>query len=430
MMDNDDEQILELEFADDNLESMGYERPVAGPLVLYNRDQQQDDEVASMGALLRPESPPQASRPGPGLAHLELVPRHGAHSLPESEPKPLLNAGNLNININVNSEDVHLRKSAALHGLVGAQAVGAEAGDKGGNEPGRPRHEGRPNRAFVLSFLAFLVFLAVCVFLLAGGRSHQHGPVQVSFAPAEAPLPIMPGAFYRVHDNLKQDLAQLEELFYRARSALPHASSLRHVLEDGPQPQALREEVEALGGLHDQLVGRALESNIARSLRVSSARLRAATVNLDREPGRWGSSWSPGAVRAEWAHAKAMTDSVHDMIAEIETVRIRCARVCGSRPIVDARGSWTLSDGSTCPREENLWELRGGSTMSLGNGVSDATAAFGFINWICRDLDALTAVDSAEQVAGSIALEARRGLERWEQLLRGWSELEATITAN
>ncbi|KAK7708673.1 hypothetical protein SLS64_006175 [Diaporthe eres] len=338
-MDPDDERILELEFTDDNLESMGYERPVAGSLVLYNRDQQQDDEVASMGALLRPESPPQAFRPGPDLARLHLVPPYGVHALPESEPKPLLNAGNLNININVNSEDAHLRKSAALHGLVGAQAVGAEAGGKGAGEPGRPYHEG-PNRAFVLSCIACLSLLAaVCVILLAGGRSHQYGPVQLSSASDEAPLPVAPGAISRAHHNLEQDLAQLEELFYRARSALPPASTLRHILNNGPQPQALREEVEALGGAHDQLVGKAWESDIAHNLRVSSARLRAATAKLDGERGRSGSGRSLGVVRAERAHAKTMTDSVGVIITEIETARIRCARVCGRRPFVNDRGT-------------------------------------------------------------------------------------------
>lgn len=431
-MDNDDEQILELEFADDNLESMGYERPVAGPLVLYNRHQQQGDEGTSMGALFRPENTDRATHATPHLGRLNLAPRHEADTVRGSDPKALLNTGNLNINISVNSEDTHFRRRAVPPLSVVATGSRPERDGDGGTENGLPRHA-RPNLAGSLFCIACLLLPAALFAFLPlwpAWRGDQHGPVQLSSVPAEEALHVAPGAFSKAHENLKQDLAQLEQLFYRARSALPRTSSLRHILEDGPQPQALREEVEALGGLHDRLVGNVLESEIARGVRVSTERLRAVTAELDGKQGVWGSGKSLAAVRAELTYAKHMVVSVTTIMADVDAAHTRAARICARQPFQNSRGSWALSEDSTCPKHENQWELGEGSMMSLGNSVSDAQATFSLVNWVCHDLDTLTSTDSTGQVAGSIAAEARRGLEAWELLLRRWSDLEAAIAAN
>lgn len=201
-------------------------------MVLYNRNQQQNNKIAFIGAFFHPESLSQTFCPDLDLVCFNLILQYEIYLLSKSEPKPLFNTSNFNINININNENIYFRKNITLYNLVGTQVVRTETSNKNTNKSSRSHYED-PNRAFVLLYIACLSLLvAVYILLLADNYSYQHNPIQLSFVFNKALFFITFDIIAKIYRNFEQNLTQLKEFFYRVRSTLLLINSLQHIFDN------------------------------------------------------------------------------------------------------------------------------------------------------------------------------------------------------
>lgn len=456
-----EERMLNADFANDDLESVGYHRSESALLLPLGHFRDQRSDIATHDALVvRRESRDELYYPQLDLLHEPAAAPQQPPSREQSEWAPLKQTNNFSINVNVDGGGPRARKktkrSKSHHDdAVDQSRPGKEAREQTGGRRGELDGWLHCRRVCIFSTIAIVLvaFAAVvCTVLVpAAGGDARYEPGTIE---PRQPMPPSPIADFLA--KLEYDVRQLERRHERAVARLPAGAHLRGVLTGSTQPHLLRHEVTRLQDLRARLLGEGYESNIIYYMRSSEVRLReireraGGPTSMDAwlraVAPRWLRSRIAGedlqaaeVLRAERNRVTGMEQEVRKIIAGISEVRDAALRACQSRPRQNAHGGWVLGDSSVCRRDEGGWELPGQVGMESPEVESDAKTALGFINWICQDLDDITLVvddhgavyqglDSDQQGphdahVQSLAAEAARIMEKWQYLGSQWEEL-------
>lgn len=447
--DGAEERMLDADFANDDLESFGYHRSESALLAPLGHERDEQQDPAAHDALVpRRGSRDELLIPQPGpLHHPAGAPQHPA-GREEIERAPPKQTNNFSINVNINGGGPHARKKVKRAKSHHKAADGSGPGTRSCCGP-------LGVLCTILILLAALAAVLCAIWIPAGGVDEQSA-VEPTGPRQRTP----PSAIADSLAKLDYDATQLERRHERAVAHLPEGADLRGVLGGSTQPHLLRDQINRLRDLRARLLGEEYESNIVHNMRFSEARLRELQGRAGGPAGlgAWLRAVAPRWVwwhfagkdphiaevlRAERPRAETMVGEVRDIIFDISDARGAALDACRSKPRQNARGGWVLGDGSVCPRDGGGLEAPAPAGMGSSGAESDAKAALGFINWICQDLDAMTvAVDdhgavyrgprddksgSHDARVQSLAAEAARLLEKWEDLRSRWGKLSLKL---
>lgn len=463
--DGAEERMLDADFANDDLESFGYHRSGSGLLVPLGHVRDEQTDVATHDSLvLRRGSRDELLLPQPGSLHEPAAePQHPARR-EENERPPLKQTNNFSINVNIDGGGLRARKKVKRTKSHHDEAVDKSGPGKEVTEQSKERRGGLDTRSYcgplcnLCTILILLVALAAVLCTMAIPASGVDE--QLAVKPTGPRQRTPPSAIADSLAKLDYDARQLERRHERAMAHLPEGADLRGVLGLSTQPHLLRHQINRLRDLRARLLGEEYESSIIHDMRLSEARLRELRelAGGPTSMGAWLRAVAPRWVRwrlagrdpqiakvlrAERARAEGMEEEVRNIMVNISNARDAALEACQSRPRQNAQGGWVLGDGSVCRRDEGGLKAPGRVEMGSSGAESDAKAALGFINWICQDLDAMTVVvddhgtvyrglhddksGSHDARMQSLAAEAARVLEKWQDLGGRWEKLRLEL---